>query len=52
MQNFTIKIFAINRNGDRQEITDLYWFEENRIHTWSDTGYEGYRFEFEIVPKE
>ena len=40
-----MKIFATDRNGYREEITDLFWFEENYVHDFSDHG----RFTIEIV---
>ena len=42
-----IQIFAIDKkDGERQDITDLYWFEENYVHGWDGEGYgEDYHFE-------
>jgi len=38
-----IQIFATKRTGIdagyREEITDLYWFEENHIHSFEDNDY-------------
>jgi len=43
-----IQIFAINKEGEREEVSDLYWFEENGVH---DFGGEGHfeNFTFEIL---
>jgi hypothetical protein len=43
-----IKIFATNTTtGERFEIPDLYWFEENGVHDWSGQGHnESFTFEF------
>lgn len=43
-----IKIFAVDKNGNRFEIDDLYWFEENYIHNFSDKSHKGYTFELVI----
>jgi hypothetical protein len=41
-----LQIFAIHENGDREEITDLYWFEENGVSDWRVQGVGGpWRFE-------
>ena len=29
-----IRIFATDQDGEREEITDLYWFEVNGVHDW------------------
>jgi hypothetical protein len=44
-----IKMFAISESEGREEIDDLYWFEENGVHDF-ETG-EGHwcsHFTFEI----
>ena len=42
-----IKIYAINKqSGSRTEITDMYWFEENYVH--SLTGNIAWDFEIEV----
>lgn len=42
-----IQIFAINDKGNREEITDLYWFEENYVHNFEGRGlHANYIFEF------
>lgn len=43
-----IKLFATDETGKREEITDLYWFEENGVH---DFGGEGHfhRYRIELV---
>ena len=43
-----IKIFATNTTtGERFEITDLYWFEQNGVHDWNGQGHnESFTFEF------
>lgn len=47
----TLQIFAINRDGERYEIDDLYFFEEQYIHWFTDKGYEGYTFEIVVDNK-
>lgn len=43
-----IKIFVIDRDGSRFEIEDFYWFEEEGVHDFSESGfYRLYAF-FEI----
>ena len=34
-----VKIIAIDKDGNREEITDLYWFEENFVHSFDDDKY-------------
>ncbi len=44
-----IQIFAIDEQDRREEITDLYWFEENYIHNFENDGtYNRYKFEIFI----
>lgn len=46
-----VKIYATDKNtGQRKEITDLYWFEENGVHDFMDVPYfgEGWTFEVEV----
>ena len=31
-----IQIFVRDRKGNREEITDMYWFEENGVHDLND----------------
>lgn len=40
-----VKIVAIDRSGTREEIRDLYWFEEQGVHAFDDARY---RFEFVV----
>jgi len=40
-----IRIKATDKHGVTEEITDLYWFEENFVHDFND---ERYTFEFII----
>ena len=41
-----LKIYAIDkRTEEREEITDLYWFEENHVHSFDDC----HKYIFEIV---
>ena len=43
-----IRIFATSANtGERFEISDLYWFEENGVHDWNGQGHDD-RFTFEF----
>lgn len=42
-----IKIFAIDSNNERFEISDLFWFEENGIQ-WFDGEGDFEKFNFEI----
>lgn len=45
-----IKIFAIEkRTGNREEITNLYWFEERFVNWFDDPAYE---FEFVLGGQE
>ena len=37
---------AINQNGEVEEITDLYWFEENGVHDFDGKGQSGH---YEII---
>ncbi len=34
--------------GERKEITDLYWFEENGVHKFGGTGTWGEKYIFEL----
>ena len=34
-----ITIFVTDEGGNRREITDLYWFEENGVHDFSGEGF-------------
>jgi len=45
-----MKIIAIDaETGERIEITDLYWFEEQGVHDlMGEAFYDRYTFEFEI----
>jgi hypothetical protein len=36
-----LQIYATNKSGHHQEITDLYWFEENGVHDWGGDGVTG-----------
>jgi hypothetical protein len=49
-----MKIFVIdNKTNEREEITDLYWFEENFVHSFYEhLSASWYRFEFEIEDKD
>ena len=41
----TIKIYAIDKQtGDREEISDLYWFEGHYVHSLTDD----YAWTFEV----
>ena len=43
----SFRIFAIDEKGIEEEITDLYWFEENGVHDFSGDGpYTKYKFRF------
>lgn len=44
-----IEITAIDKNGNREEIKDLYWFEENRVHDFE--GDCGFKFEVRMGGK-
>lgn len=38
-----VQIFATDKHGDRKEIDDLYWFEEQGIHDFSgEAHYDNY----------
>jgi hypothetical protein len=44
-----IEIFVTDENGDRELINDLYWFEENGVHSFDEAeGHWGEKYEFEI----
>lgn len=43
-----VEIVAINESGDREEITDLYWFEENLVQAFDGTGPHDHGYTFEI----
>ena len=41
-----LKIYSVDEKGNRFEITDLYWFEEQGVHSFDGEGFhEKYRFE-------
>lgn len=42
-----LDIIAIHANGSREQITDLYWFEEHGVNDWHGMGVGG-RWRFEI----
>lgn len=44
-----LHIFAIDLGGDREEITDFYWFEENFVHDLVDERGIAREYQFEIV---
>jgi len=49
----SIQIFANNELEGRQEITDLYWFEEEGVHDWGGQGhYRKYDLEIWIDGKK
>lgn len=31
-----LRLYATDRHGQREEITCLYWFEEQMVHDWGD----------------
>lgn len=44
-----IKIFAINKEGERHEITNLYWFEGEGVRDFNgEAFYDSYTFEIFI----
>ncbi len=43
-----LQIFAVDEDGNREEITDLYWFEENGVHDFGGEGFYGGKHTFEI----
>lgn len=45
-----VQIFATNERGERFELLDLYWFEEQGIRAWDDVAVSG-SYLFEIVIK-
>ena len=48
-----IRIFVLEKKtGERYEINDLYWFEENFVHWFDDTGYREYSFEIYVNGKK
>lgn len=49
MPTTQVQTFATDKYGDREEITDLYWFEEEGIHDWHGDGHNGsYRIEIVV----
>ena len=45
-----MQIFAINiRTGERFEIVDMYWFEENYVHTLTGESETINDYNFEVV---
>lgn len=47
-----VSFFAVNNTGVREEITDLYWFEENGVRSFADESVGGQRVEVVIdVPR-
>ena len=42
-----IDIYATDKTGYREKITDLYWFEENMVHGWDGDSLHG-KYTFEI----
>jgi len=51
MENINVRIFVTDEGGVEYEITDLYWFEENGVHTFDGEGSHGekYKFRFEFI---
>lgn len=44
-----VKIYATDKStGQRKEITDLYWFEQNGIHDLMDVPYFGEEWSFDV----
>ncbi len=44
-----LQLFAIDSQGRREEITDLYWFEAEGVHDWSGGGHcDTYTFELRL----
>jgi len=41
-----VEITAIDKDGIREKITDLYWFEEHYVHNFDD---ERYTFVFDVI---
>jgi len=59
LTNQAVQIFAINKeSGEKEKITDLYWFEESGVHNFEGIGLSAdYIFEIYIdgimvYPKE
>jgi len=50
-ENMNVRIFVTDEGGVEYEITDLYWFEENGVHTFDGEGSHGekYKFRFEFI---
>jgi len=42
-----LQFFATDEQGSRQEIADLYWFEEAGVHDWSGEGH-GVTYQLEV----
>jgi hypothetical protein len=43
------RVFATDSQGREEEITDLYWFEENGVHDWGGETYHGEKYSFRFV---
>ena len=43
-----LQIYVTDSNGHREEITDLYWFEEHGVHDWYGEGHHE-RYAFEVI---
>lgn len=43
----TVKFISVGKDGTKEEITDLYWFEEQGVHSLDDRGPGGERVEVE-----
>ena len=45
----SLRIFVIDSDGNEAELDDLYWFEENGVHSFDDARglwEEKYKFRF------
>jgi len=43
-----LQIFVTEESGERYEITDLYWFEEQGFHSFNGDDLHGHRCKFEF----
>lgn len=43
-----LRLFAIDDDGNKEEITDLYWFEENGVRDFGGEGHNGRKYKIEI----
>ncbi len=43
-----IQIFATDKEGNRKEVKDLYWFEEEGVHNFEGEGHFREKYNLEV----